>query len=143
MITEGYLVRHYQGAPGARGAAQLDVAQDRLLMHLHAEGLFDQGLVFKGGIALRKFRAGNLGRFSTDLDFSAPDGALALDALSLLMAPRSLGFGSPWNVSGMRAVEVTSSSTARSVVPTWVRRSTSPSTSSARLGSSSLPRACH
>ena len=73
MITEGYLVRHYQGAAGARDAALLDVAQDHLLMHLHSVGLFDQELVFKGGTALRKFRAGNLGRFSTDLDFSVPD----------------------------------------------------------------------
>ena len=32
MITEGFLVRHYQGAAGARDAAQLDVTQDHLLM---------------------------------------------------------------------------------------------------------------
>lgn len=44
---------------------------------LHRAGLFDVGLVFKGGTALRKFRAGNSGRFSTDLDFSAPDEGLA------------------------------------------------------------------
>ncbi|WP_186242147.1 nucleotidyl transferase AbiEii/AbiGii toxin family protein [Mycobacterium simulans] len=42
------------------------------------------GLVFKGGTALRKFRAGNAGRFSTDLDFSAPDEEVALAALQAL-----------------------------------------------------------
>ena len=46
MITEGYLVRHYQGAAGARDAALLDVAQDHLLMYLHSAGLFDRGLVW-------------------------------------------------------------------------------------------------
>jgi predicted nucleotidyltransferase component of viral defense system len=85
MITEGYLVRHYRGAAGARDAALLDVAQDHLLMHLHAQGLFDRGLVFKGGTALRKFRAGNLGRFSTDL-------ALALDVLSAVDGAEVFGF---------------------------------------------------
>lgn len=44
MITEGYLVRHYQGAAGARDAALLDIAQDHLLTHLHTAGLFDRGL---------------------------------------------------------------------------------------------------
>lgn len=92
MITEGYLVRHYQGSAGARDAALLDVAQDHLLSHLNAEGLFDRGLVFKGGTALRKFRAGNLGRFSTDLDFSAPDEALALDVLSAVDGAEIFGF---------------------------------------------------
>jgi uncharacterized protein len=92
MITEGYLVRHYQGAAGARDAALLDVAQDHLLSHVHAEGLFARGLVFKGVTALRKFRAGNLGRFSTDLDFSAPDEALALDVLSVVDAAEVFGF---------------------------------------------------
>ena len=92
MITEGYLVRHYQGAAGARDAALLDVAQDHLLMHLHSEGLFDRGLVFKGGTALRKFRAGNLGRFSTDLDVSAPEEALALDVLSAVAGAEVFGF---------------------------------------------------
>lgn len=47
----------------------LDIAQDHLLCHLHATGLFEYGLVFKGGTALRKCRSGSSGRFSTDLDF--------------------------------------------------------------------------
>lgn len=73
MITEGYLARHYQGRHGGRAPALLDVAQDYALHLLHDEGVFDLGLTFKGGTALRKYRAGNLGRFSTDLDFAAVD----------------------------------------------------------------------
>lgn len=72
-ITEGHLVRHYQGVKGGRDAALLDIAQDHTLHLLHKAGLFQNDLVFKGGTALRKFRAGNSGRFSTDLDFAAPD----------------------------------------------------------------------
>ena len=83
-LTEGYLTRHYQGAKGGRDAALLDIAEDFALYYLHERGLFGQGLVFKGGTALRKFRAGSAGRFSTDLDFSAPDENVALDALQAL-----------------------------------------------------------
>jgi uncharacterized protein len=54
------------------------------LHNLHELGLFERNLVFKGGTALRKFRAGNAGRFSTDLDFSAPEEDLALDVLQAL-----------------------------------------------------------
>ncbi|MGI8939948.1 MAG: nucleotidyl transferase AbiEii/AbiGii toxin family protein [Iamia sp.] len=72
-ITEGHLARHYQGRKGGRGPALLDLAQDHAIAHLHAVGLFEAGLVFKGGTSLRKFRAGSSGRFSTDLDFFAPD----------------------------------------------------------------------
>lgn len=73
MITEGYLARHTPKGRGRRGPALLDVVQDYALAHLHTEGLFDAGLVLKGGTSLRKFRAGPDGRFSTDLDFAAPD----------------------------------------------------------------------
>lgn len=83
-ITEGHLARHYQGVKGGRDAALLDIAQDHALRLLHNARLFDSGLVFKGGTALRKFRAGNAGRFSTDLDFAAPDEDLALAALKAL-----------------------------------------------------------
>lgn len=58
-ITEGHLARHYQGVKGGRDAALLDIAQDHALHLLHGAGLFAQGLVFKGGTALRKCRAGN------------------------------------------------------------------------------------
>ncbi len=84
MITEGYLGRHYQGRSGGRDIALLDVAQDYALKVIKDHGLFDKGLTFKGGTALRKFRAGHQGRFSTDLDFAAdhPDLAgMLIDAL--------------------------------------------------------------
>ena len=62
-------------------------------MHLlHNAGLFARGLVFKGGTALRKFRAGNAGRFSTDLDFAAPDEEVALGALQALDGVEVDGF---------------------------------------------------
>lgn len=77
MITEGYLARHSTGRRGMKGPALLDVAQDYVLHFLHEQGLFDLGLVLKGGTSLRKFRAGNAGRFSTDLDFAAPEPAVA------------------------------------------------------------------
>lgn len=40
-------------------------------------GIFDLGVSLKGGTAIRKFRAGNAGRFSTDLDFAGVDDAAA------------------------------------------------------------------
>lgn len=70
MITEGYLARHYQGRRGGRGPAIIDIAQDHVLYLLAREGLFDLGISLKGGTAIRKFLAGNAGRFSTDLDFA-------------------------------------------------------------------------
>lgn len=91
-VTEGHLVRHYQGVKGGRDAALLDIAQDHALLVLHKAGLFDQGLVFKGGTALRKFRAGNAGRFSTDLDFAAPGEELALAVLEALDGVEIDGF---------------------------------------------------
>jgi len=69
---------------GGRDAALPDIAQDHALHLLHNTGLFDRGLIFKGGTALRKFRAGNAGRFSTDLDFAAPDEKVALAVLQAL-----------------------------------------------------------
>ncbi|MBI2704944.1 MAG: nucleotidyl transferase AbiEii/AbiGii toxin family protein [Actinobacteria bacterium] len=72
-VTEGHLGRHYQGRAGGRGPALLDIAQDHALAILQDQGLFELGVVFKGGTALRKYRAGNSGRFSTDLDLYAPD----------------------------------------------------------------------
>lgn len=85
MITEGYLARHYQGRRGGRGAAIIDIAQDHVLYLLAREGLFDLGISLKGGTAIRKFLAGNAGRFSTDLDFAGMTEAsagLVLDAIS-------------------------------------------------------------
>ncbi|MEQ7127944.1 nucleotidyl transferase AbiEii/AbiGii toxin family protein [Actinopolymorpha sp. B11F2] len=83
-LTRGHLLRHFQGRTGGFYPAMLDVAQDHLLAHLYGQGLFDLGLVFKGGTSLRKMRSGAGGRFSTDLDFSTtePDVAsLVLEAV--------------------------------------------------------------
>lgn len=91
-ITEGHLARHYQGVKGGRDAALLDIAQDHALHLIHEAGLFRRGLVFKGGTALRKFRAGNAGRFSTDLDFAAPEEDLALSTLQALDGAEVDGF---------------------------------------------------
>ncbi len=91
-VTEGYLARHYQGVKGGRDAALLDIAQDHALHVLHLAGLFESGLVFKGGTALRKFRAGNSGRFSTDLDFAASESELALSVLQALDGATLDGF---------------------------------------------------
>lgn len=77
MITEGYLARHYQGRRGGRDPALLDVAQDYALKIVSDAGLLEMGLTLKGGTALRKFRAGTLGRFSTDLDFATNERDLA------------------------------------------------------------------
>ena len=84
MITEGHLTRHHMGRSGMAGPALLDVAQDYALHHLHQEGIFDLGVILKGGTSLRKLRSGNSGRFSTDLDFAVPDAdtaELVLDSL--------------------------------------------------------------
>lgn len=84
MITEGYLARHYQGRRGGRDPALLDIAQDYALKILADSGLFSMGLTFKGGTALRKYRVGSAGRFSTDLDFSADEeglGELLMESL--------------------------------------------------------------
>jgi len=40
MITEGHLVRHFQGRRGGRGPAIIDIAQDHVLHLLAREGLF-------------------------------------------------------------------------------------------------------
>jgi predicted nucleotidyltransferase component of viral defense system len=63
------------GRYGGRAAPQayLEFAQEHFLAWMANEGLFagDHPLIFKGGTALRKFRFGLAGRFSTDLDFAA------------------------------------------------------------------------
>jgi predicted nucleotidyltransferase component of viral defense system len=77
VITEGLLLRHCQGHQLFRDGALIDVAQDHALHLLHEAGLFELGLVFKGGTALRKFRLGSAGRFSTDLDLAVEERGLA------------------------------------------------------------------
>lgn len=74
QLSRALVSRHASGRSGAYGAALLDVGQDHLLWLLAEERLFYDGrLIFKGGTSLRKFRLGNSGRFSTDLDFTAPN----------------------------------------------------------------------
>lgn len=70
-LTPGWIARHTpRNVPaGGRDAAIIDIAQDLLLRDMHERGALN-GLVFKGGTALRKLYAGKQGRFSTDLDFS-------------------------------------------------------------------------
>ena len=53
MITEGYVVRRYQGRSGGRGPALIDIAQDHLLFRLAGRGLLDLGISLKGGPAIR------------------------------------------------------------------------------------------
>jgi uncharacterized protein len=80
QLTRALVRLHGAGRSDTYGPALLDVAQDHLLAHLAAEGLFDgPQLTFKGGTSLRKCRLGNAGRFSTDLDFCAPDEDVVLD----------------------------------------------------------------
>ncbi len=92
-ITEGYLSRHYQGRSGGRDPALLDIAQDHALVLLHNHGVFELDVVLKGGTALRKFRAGNAGRFSTDLDFAVEDDVTAALVLDTLDGGEIDGFG--------------------------------------------------
>ncbi len=92
-ITEGYLSQHYQGRSGGRDPALLDIAQDHALALLHEQGVFDLDVVLKGGTALRKCRAGNAGRFSTDLDFAVQDNATAALVLDTLDGAEIDGFG--------------------------------------------------
>ncbi len=73
MVTEGHLARHHGGRRGQRDPAFIDIAQDHALKILEEAGVFELGVVLKGGTAIRKLRAGNAGRFSTDFDFSAND----------------------------------------------------------------------
>ena len=92
-ITEGYLSQHFQGRSGGRDPALLDIAQDHALALLHEQGVFDLEVVLKGGTALRKCRAGNAGRFSTDLDFAVEDEATAALVLDTLDGAEVDGFG--------------------------------------------------
>jgi len=79
-LTRALVSRHGAGRADTYDAALLDVAQDHLLWLLAELGLFADGsLTFKGGTSLRKCRLGGAGRFSTDLDFAAPDDGTVLE----------------------------------------------------------------
>lgn len=92
-VTQGYLARHYHGSKqGGRDAAFIDIAQDHALKVLYDRGVFDHGAVLKGGTSLRKYRAGNAGRFSTDLDFSVAEADVAEMILEYLHGATLGGF---------------------------------------------------
>jgi uncharacterized protein len=92
-LTRALVERHALGRGDAYDAALLDVAQDHLLYFLAEAGCFDSGqLVFKGGTSLRKCRLGNDGRFSTDLDFAAPDEDVVIETCRLIDGARVGGF---------------------------------------------------
>lgn len=92
-LTKALVSRHALGRADAFDAALLDVAQDHLLFLLAEAGRFDGGrLVFKGGTSLRKCRLGNDGRFSTDLDFAAPDEDTVLETCGVIDGARVGGF---------------------------------------------------
>ncbi|MHB1089479.1 MAG: nucleotidyl transferase AbiEii/AbiGii toxin family protein [Ilumatobacteraceae bacterium] len=92
-LTRSLIGRHGAGRADTYGAALLDVAQDHLLWLLDQLGLFDDGsLVFKGGTSLRKCRLGNAGRFSTDLDFVAPNDDTVLTVCEAIDGASVSGF---------------------------------------------------
>lgn len=92
-LTRALVQRHGNGRADTYDAALLDVAQDHLLSFLSDEGLFDRGdLIFKGGTSLRKCRLGNAGRFSTDLDFAAPNDDVVLNVCDAIDGVKLGGF---------------------------------------------------
>ena len=92
-LTEALVGLHGAGRADTYGAALLDVAQDHLLWLLAELGYFDDGtLLFKGGTALRKCRLGAGGRFSTDLDFVAPDDDTVLKVCDAIDGASIAGF---------------------------------------------------
>lgn len=92
-LTRSLIGLHGAGSVDTYGAALLDVAQDHLLWLLDQLGLFDDGrLVFKGGTSLRKCRLGKAGRFSTDLDFVAPNDDTVLKVCEAIDGASVSGF---------------------------------------------------
>lgn len=70
----------------------LDIAQDHILCTLYEAGIFNNGLVFKGGTALRKCRSGSRGRFSTDLDFTVTSNEMTFQVFELIHQLECHGF---------------------------------------------------
>lgn len=92
-LTQARVGLHGAGRADTYGAALLDVAQDHLLWLLDELGQFDgDTLVFKGGTSLRKCRLGGTGRFSTDLDFAAPDDDVVLNVCAAIDGAAVSGF---------------------------------------------------
>ncbi len=119
MITEGHLNRRYQGRSGGRSPSLIDIAQDHALRILANGGVFELGVTFKGGTALRKFRAGNAGRFSTDLDFAVRASALGVQS-SPSMPNRPGRMPSP-PIEGIRWHETGVRQSTRACSMTWTR----------------------
>ncbi|GHT83623.1 hypothetical protein FACS1894125_7260 [Actinomycetota bacterium] len=84
-LTQAHLLRYAPNNTGAGlEASIIDVAQDFLLTSLYKQGVFDY-IAIKGGTSIRKFYAGNSGRFSTDLDFALSRSDISInDAQDLL-----------------------------------------------------------
>jgi uncharacterized protein len=92
-LTKALVARHALGRADAYDAALLDIAQDHLLYLLNLAGAFEDGeLIFKGGTSLRKCRLGNDGRFSTDLDFAAPNEETVLGVCQIIDGANIAGF---------------------------------------------------
>lgn len=92
-LTEALVRLHGAGRADTYGAALLDIAQDHVLWLLVELGLLDgSSLILKGGTSLRKCRLGNSGRFSTDLDFVAPDDDTVLDVCEAIDGASVSGF---------------------------------------------------
>ncbi|MBI4613874.1 MAG: nucleotidyl transferase AbiEii/AbiGii toxin family protein [Planctomycetes bacterium] len=92
-LTKALVGLHGAGRSDIYGAALLDVAQDHLLWLLAELGFFNNGsLIFKGGTSLRKCRLGVAGRFSTDLDFVAPDDDTVLKVCEAIDGAKVSGF---------------------------------------------------
>lgn len=84
MALTKALIQNHAGK-AAYEVALLDVAQDHALYLMQTAQLLDRpGIVLKGGTSLRKCRLGNAGRFSTDLDFAAPDDTDVLDVCAAI-----------------------------------------------------------
>ena len=92
QLNEALVRRHVGRHTGGWNVGMLDIAQDHLLCHLAENGIFSEGLIFKGGTALRKCRSGIQGRFSTDLDFSAPSENLISKVFELVNGHQCHGF---------------------------------------------------
>lgn len=92
-LTKALVGLHGAGRDDTYGAALLDVAQDHILWFLADQGFFAKNtLTFKGGTSLRKCRLGVAGRFSTDLDFVAPNDDTVLEVCQAIDGLRISGF---------------------------------------------------
>jgi predicted nucleotidyltransferase component of viral defense system len=72
VLTKPQLARYvHSSGLNDPGFAENEVVLTYLLQLLVERGFIER-VVFKGGTCIRKMLLGNRGRFSTDLDFTAP-----------------------------------------------------------------------